>query len=369
MKVYKTEKNLSALYLASQFKKIVPLVKIESRLHFFNGKFYEPLSTVELETKIVTAIQKYADLNMSKVHEIAFFIKRDANIPEYSPAEEKGFIGFKNGVLDCSSETLQFYNYKEAKEIFSEQRLALRYCFADINYSEYVPTFDPYDATTEYTDSKDDPTPIASGFFQSIARQERMLTNRIWEMLGYLIAADMNAKRFFLLQGLKDSGKSILGHFIQNLFPVNSVSTLDLSQLGGTYLPESFAGSRLNLSMDLEDKALSTKTIERLKLLTGNDSISQDIKFKDTTSYRGTCKFLFSTNYTLKMNNWDDAFRSRIICIPFSYSIPPNQQDRNLLSKLESEKENIVAKALYFYRHLKKQNYLFGGQYLFGQTV
>lgn len=216
---------------------------------------------------------------------------------------------------------------------------------------------------------KNDQTPIANQFFQSIAGTDGGLVIRIWEMLGYLIASDMNAKRFFLLQGVKDSGKSALGRFIQNLFPTNSVSTLDLSQLGGTYLPESFIGCRLNLSMDLEDKVLSPKTIERLKLLTGNDSISQDIKFKDSTSYIGTCKFLFSTNYTLKMNNWDDAFRTRIICIPFRYHVPPNKQDKNLLSKLENEKEKIVAKALYFYKRLRDRNYIFCGQFPIGTLM
>ena len=369
MSNFESKKNLSAFQLTAYFKNTVSLAKIENRLHFYNGKFFVPLSSEELESKILTVVQSYDGVSMSKIREIAFFIKRDENIPQYSPAEEKGFIGFQNGVLNCSSETLQFYDYKEAETLLKSQKIALRYCYGDINYSEYKPQYDPYSPYSKCSDSENDSTPITDKFFQSIAGQNRVLIIRIWEMLGYLISADMGAKRFFLLQGIKDSGKSVLGHFIQNLFPMNTISTLDLSQLGGTYLPESFVGSRLNLSMDLEDKVLSTKTIERLKLLTGNDSISQDIKFKDSTSYRGTCKFLFSPNYAIRMNSWDDAFHSRIICIPFSYHIPPNQQDRNLLSKLESEKEHIVAKALYFYRRLKEHNYLFSGQFLLGQKV
>lgn len=365
----KCEKNLSAFQLTAYFKNKMSLARIENRLYFYNGKFYEPLSSAELESKILTVVQEYAGISMSKIREIAFFIKRDESVPVLFPAEERGFIGFQNGVIDCASETLQFYSYKDAEELFKEQKLALRYCYSDINYSEYIPSFNAYTKYNNYIDLENDQTPVANQFFQSIAGMDAVLIIRIWEMLGYLIASDMNAKRFFLLQGIKDSGKSVLGRFIQNLFPSNSVSTLDLSQLGGTYLPESFIGCRLNLSMDLEDKVLSPKTIERLKLLTGNDSISQDIKFKDSTSYRGTCKFLFSTNYTLKMNNWDDAFRTRIICIPFRYHVPPNKQDKNLLSKLENEKEKIVAKALYFYKRLRDRNYIFCGQFPIGTLM
>lgn len=95
MSNFESKKNLSAFQLTAYFKNTVSLAKIENRLHFYNGKFFVPLSSEELESKILTVVQSYDGVSMSKIREIAFFIKRDENIPQYSPAEEKGFIGFQ----------------------------------------------------------------------------------------------------------------------------------------------------------------------------------------------------------------------------------------------------------------------------------
>ena len=130
------------------------------------------------------------------------------------------------------------------------------------------------------------------------------MVTRIWEMIGYLVAPDIMAKKFFLLQGPSNTGKSVLGRFIQNIFPKGQVTGLSLSQLGDANLPAEFMGSRLNLSMDLSNNKTDPKAIERIKLLTGNDLISQNIKYKDNRSYNGQCKFLFSTNHPIRLKQW-----------------------------------------------------------------
>ena len=136
------------------------------------------------------------------------------------------------------------------------------------------------------------PTPTADYFFSRVTNSDPMLIQRIYEMIGYLLVPDTHAKSFFLLQGVPNSGKSVLGRFIEGFFPKQCVTALDISRLSGQFLPKSLATSRLNLSMDLPDGLLSKKAVAMLKMLTGDDLVTLEVKYKEARPYRGQCKFL-----------------------------------------------------------------------------
>ena len=207
------------------------------------------------------------------------------------------------------------------------------------------------------------PTPTADYFFSRVTNSDPMLIQRIYEMIGYLLVPDTHAKSFFLLQGVPNSGKSVLGRFIEGFFPKQCVTALDISRLSGQFLPKSLATSRLNLSMDLPDGLLSKKAVAMLKMLTGDDLVTLEVKYKEARPYRGQCKFLFSINGKLKMYGRDTAFWDRIVCIPFVNSIPKTEWDKYLLLKLDNEREGIMMKALFYYRFLSKRNGKFSGDY------
>lgn len=350
---------LPAIQLAEKIRISLGLAIIDGNLHFSNGRYYEKLTSEQLETKIVDEL-RHCNIPISKgrVKEIAYFLQHDSCIPQYAPAENHGYIGFANGVLNCNSEQLFLHNYDFAPQLFREQHLALSCCYSDIHYYTYGSAYEPAPVT-----------PVADNFFYSAAGGNQSLVTRIWEMIGYLVAPDIMAKKIFLLQGPSNTGKSVLGRFIQNIFPKGQVTGLSLSQLGDANLPAEFMGSRLNLSMDLSNNKTDPKAIERIKLLTGNDLISQNIKYKDNRSYNGQCKFLFSTNHPIRLKQWDDAFFQRIVCIPFYNVISQEHKDTKLLDKLLSEKDGIVSKALFYYQGLKKRNYLFEGQFKFRSCV
>lgn len=113
--------------------------------------------------------------------------------------------------------------------------------------------------------------------------------------------------------------------------------------------------------MDLPDGLLSKKAVATIKMLTGNDLITQEIKYKDAKPLRGQCKLLFSINGKLKMTGRDAAFLDRIVCIPFKHSVPKNLRDENLLQKLNAERDGITMIALQHYKALVSQNRVFSG--------
>ena len=67
-------------------------------------------------------------------------------------------------------------------------------------------------------------------------------------MLGYLIMPDMNGKCFFLLCGVGDSGKSVLGDLIASLFNPNAVAHIDIFRFKDRFSGSGLEGCRLNIS-------------------------------------------------------------------------------------------------------------------------
>ena len=204
-------------------------------------------------------------------------------------------------------------------------------------------------------------TPDADRFFLDIADGDLSIVERIYQMIGYILVPGNEAKAYFLLQGESDSGKSVLGKFLEGYFPLGLVTSLDISRLGGQYFPEELATSCLNLSMDLPNGKMSAKSVATLKMLTGDDLITHEVKYKDAKPYRGRCKFVFSTNFPLEMTVYDEAFLNRTVCIPFTKSIPKEKQDTQLLFKLNAERPYITIKAILLYYFLRKNNYRFSG--------
>lgn len=117
----------------------------------------------------------------------------------------------------------------------------------------------------------------------------------------------------------------------------------------------------LNISMDLPNKALSPLAIRNIKLITGGDTITVEHQNGSYETYQGNCKFLFATNHALTLRGSDSGLEERIVCVPFTYSIPPQQRNLNLLNCLLSERNFMIAKALAYYRDLRNNRYVFSG--------
>lgn len=358
----KSPLELTVFDLTFLFAAEFPLRKIHGVLHGFNGKHYYPLDRQALEAKILEVLFDLLDKrgDIRAVRSIVYITER---MPIKDYEESSDWIGFANGVLNIKS--WLFFEYPQLKMRIGASK--------SINFpqpltSPQTPPEPPIitynlQASFDWTwTSLHIPTPNADKFFYEITGNDPVLITRIYEMIGYLLVPDTAAKSFFLLQGVPDSGKSVLGRFLEGFFPPQCVTALDISRLGGKFLPEALSTSRLNLSMDLPDGLLSKKAIAIIKMLTGNDLITHEVKYKDAKPFRGQCKFLFSINGTLKMTSRDTAFLDRIVCIPFRHSVPKSRRDEFLLTKLNNEREGIMMKALNYYRAFVSRNRIFSGE-------
>ena len=152
-----------------------------------------------------------------------------------------------------------------------------------------------------------------------------------------------------------------MGRLIQELLPEHKIAHLDIDQLNKKKATKRLVNKCINISMDLPNRPLATPTIRNIKLITGNDTITIEHENGELETYRGNCTFLFATNHALTLRGSDLGFEERVVCIPLTYTIPPKQRNPFLLNLLLSEKDNIIAKALAYYRDLRSNGYVFSG--------
>lgn len=216
---------------------------------------------------------------------------------------------------------------------------------------------------SEYKEAVLNPdTPEMDKFIAQIAGNDIELIIRIWQMIGYLLVPDNRAKKLFLLQGVTDSGKSVLAKFIAGFFPKDKVSYLSLKELTHKNAAEELFDKCLNITAEVPDRVLSAKEISTLKQLSGNDTMQIHTDF-GSTNFVNRCKLLLITNNELRMKEPDRAFTNRIITIPFDNRVAEEFQHKGLLPVLHEEKDAVATKAiLHYYRMLQSGNYVFAGK-------
>lgn len=364
------------------------LRKIDGQLHNFDmsDRCFIPTDNEQLEMAVINYIEKYVNqdsdptIKVTKkfVQDTVFFIKRYP-FQNYQPAEYEGWMGFRNGILNVLN--WGFIDYSDPIKPFNPTLFPpITFAFQEaydtsvqsqLNSTLYERPQGAQYGYTPYTVSQlfPDKTPYFSKFLNRISGGNYILQDRIWEMIGYILTPDTSGKVFFLLQGVPNSGKSILGRLIESFFPQGQVTSLNVNRLGDRFAPTKMNVSRLNLSMDLPDGKMTPTAVANIKMITGGDLIVHEVKYKDAEASRWTCKLLFSTNHPLELRKYDPAFLERIVCIPFQYEIPKIEQDTHLLERLLTEREYILNKALFAYSLLRQKNYCFGGTGQFNPKI
>lgn len=223
--------------------------------------------------------------------------------------------------------------------------------------------------TVNYRNGLTTSCPRFDNFVATISNGNPVLERRIWEMLGYIFTQDQRGKVFFVLQGPSDSGKSILGNFVRKCFNKEAVSSLELHSLGKDFSKSDLIGRRLCLDLDLPAGPINVNAVNNLKKLTGSDPVTTNVKYMPYVSFLNTAKFLYATNHALYYEYTDGAFERRIVVIPFTKVIPQSEQNFDLLSQLEQEKDAVAVKALSFYYELRERHYIFSGDFTINATV
>ena len=115
----------------------------------------------------------------------------------------------------------------------------------------------------------------------------------------------------------------------------------------------------INISMDLPQSTLSTRTVSLVKTLTGDSKITAEEKYMPKCTALNRLKLVFGTNSRISIPTPDQAFWNRMIIVPFLYEVPRQARDTTLLSHLLTEKDSILSKSIPYVSELIRRNYEF----------
>lgn len=314
----------------------VPIKIMGEALYSYTGTHYAHFTPENMRRLILghcrDAIK--SEGNSRLVNEVFNLIQCEPLIAEAPGQISHHLVSLKNGVLDLTSHRLYEHNP---------------------GYNTYY--------CVEATLGAKAPHPHFDRFLSSITGGSVALAQRIMEIIGYCLVPDTRGKAFIVFQGVPDSGKSVLAAFIRTCLNGDASTALDINALGGQFGTSELVGKQLCLSLDVPSNPLNAKAVGDFKRLTGGDPLTADVKYRPPITFINTAKFILATNNPILTQQDDPAFYRRAVVVPFLSSIPKDMQDFDLLTKLQSEQDAIVADALEAYWTLVANNYRFAGNF------
>jgi len=337
--------RITSVMTREKLKKRAIVFVYNHNLYVFNGYCYEMLPCDDALLFIATHCKDDIDnvgnaRHASAVYE-ALLLDSDINLPKEKMNHST--ITFDNGYLELTNFTL----HRHSTQNYSDFRL---HC----SYLSYV----SFNAC-----------PVFNRFLNQLTGGDGILIQRIWEMIGYCLTPDIEGKVIFVLQGVPNSGKSLLTRFLTKLFPENHVTSLDIHELDRSFTASELINKYICIFPDMPSKVLGSTPISKLKQFSGNDKVSADVKYKNRAKFTNHAKLICATNHPFRISEHDEALEERLVAIPFNYSISKEEQNPNLIYQLWDERDAIVSIALSYYRQLVVNHYRFSGNYSLNSIV
>ena len=167
----------------------------------------------------------------------------------------------------------------------------------------------------------------------------------------------MNVKKAIFLFGETDGGKSTLLDFLSKAVAPELVSYINFQQLSNGYFVIQLLGKKLNISFDNSSKPMDNE--QMFKSIVAGERISARAIKENPVQFTPTAKLFFASNKPYTYKNPDLALYRRMVFIPFEYSIPPEEQDKELPEKLEKERDVIFSLAARTLKDFVKSGYDF----------
>ena len=167
---------------------------------------------------------------------------------------------------------------------------------------------------------------------------------------GYLLTGDTCEKKFFLLYGERDTGKTtaldVLAILLKEFHSQLMVDTLMEKRGNDSAMHEDLAtlrGCRFATTSELDrGRRLSIATLKRI--CQGMGSISVSAKWQKKMTFPETHTLFIDSNHLPLIPADEAAVWSRLVIVAFGNPVPPSEQDRTLKDKIVAEEaEGILA--------------------------
>lgn len=160
----------------------------------------------------------------------------------------------------------------------------------------------------------------------------------IQEFFGYTLWKDYVVHKSILCVGNGRNGKSTLLRVLRAMLGAENISSRSLQDFENRrFSTADLYGKLANIYSDLPDSALTRTGV--FKMLTGQDSVTAEFKFKNTFTFTNFAKLVFSCNKIPRADDDTVAFFSRWILLTFPNTFEGPGEKKDLIKELTTEQE------------------------------
>ena len=188
-------------------------------------------------------------------------------------------------------------------------------------------------------------------FLDFVTGGDKELQDYLQRAVGYSLTGDTKSQVLFFLYGLGNNGKSTFTSTIRKLMGeygerVNTDLFMirDKNASGPKEALANLKGKRFVVASELEDGR--RLAVSLIKDMTGGETIKADRKYEHEIEYQPTHKVWLVGNHKPVVGDTTLSIWRRMKLIPFDVTIPDNQLDPDLPTKLETELPGILAWAV-----------------------
>lgn len=191
--------------------------------------------------------------------------------------------------------------------------------------------------------------PTFDAFLEHIFAGNARVIGFLQRAIGYSLTGDTTEQCLFVLWGGGSNGKSTLLTTAVTMLGEYAVSTRPETFMvkSGDAIPNDLAqlkGARLVIAVEAEAGHRLAEGL--IKQATGGDRLTARFMRAEFFTFEPTFKIFLASNYRPTIRGTDRAIWRRIKLLPFSVTIPDDQQDRHLADKLKAELPGVLAWAV-----------------------
>jgi putative DNA primase/helicase len=178
-------------------------------------------------------------------------------------------------------------------------------------------------------------------FLADVTGGDLELAEFLQRAVGYTLTGDTGEEVLFFAHGPAATGKTTMLEALKGVLgdyaatadfeaflarPASGGARSDIARL---------AGARLVIGVEVDDGKRLAEGL--LKQLTGGDTITARFMYRDLFEFRPAFKLWLAANHRPKVNGDDEAMWRRILQIPFTNVVPPDQRDPSLKRALTAD--------------------------------
>lgn len=290
------------------------IVSFYDNFYNFNGTYYKPIESLELEKIIHFEVSK--NIGKAGRKEIIEFLKVKTQVKLENFDKDWHKIACKNGILNLVTGELETPNKSDINTI------CLPYEYN--NDPEYSPRIDE--------------------FMKDLTNGDALKMQFLYQVAGYCLLKKNLFAKFFIFKGEGGTGKSTYMNLLQMLVGENNASHVSLCDFDKDYYLSTMVSKLLNVDDDVVDgKAL--ENTGRFKSIISGDKISVRQIYREVMDFIPYATCLFSCNRLPRiMDNTSGLYR-RMILIELNHKI--SKPDPLFMNKItDKDMEYMLFKAV-----------------------